>query len=256
MHSTSLRALIPCHSHSSARSPGRSVLCESLDSPDDTHGALARRLGLDAPTTFNTTSAATPAMTKSSRAVLFYRHDLECRGARKEKGSFHGREASRQRPRCENIFGGSLGNNLGRYYIARSAAMAAGLDFMFLRHLQACPNEPYVWLPAVVISRSSATRRNHSGSSSAYNGGAFARAFRAGCMGGKTHHFVHLGRAWLPSAQQAGLEIYRATRAWGEKTGFLRAESLDDVVIHLRCGDTLAQAHSQYGIIPFAALAR
>lgn len=211
MASTSLRDMVPCVT-------GRVVnpLCDSLQGGACArHGELARKAGLT-----------------NSRLALFYRHEADCKPL-KENG-------------CGKIFGGSLGNTLGHYFIARTAARMGGMDFVFLRHLHACPNEPYAWLPAVVATTAGPARSARD---------ACAHGFTAACRGNA--HFTHLSPAWIPAARQGGLDIRRATLAWGEAAGFpTLAAPLDDVAIHVRCGDTLAQAHAQYGLLHFGALAR
>jgi hypothetical protein len=191
-------------------------LCDSLGGAGAKHIALARAVGLD-----------------TSRYVVFYRHEIDC------QPRYYGGEG------CTGIFGGSLGNNIGHYFIARAAARLGGMDFVFLRHLVACPNEPYAWLPAVVATTAGPAKSA---------GDAYAHGFSGACHG--RGNFVHLSGAWIPQARQAGLDIRRATRAWADHAAFPPADApLDDVAIHLRCGDTLAQAHGSYGVLPVAAIA-
>ena len=85
-------------------------LCDSLGGAGAKHIALAKAVGLE-----------------QSRYVVFYRHEIDC------QPRYYGGEG------CTGIFGGSLGNNIGHYFIARAAARLGGMDFVFLRHLVACP---------------------------------------------------------------------------------------------------------------------
>ena len=118
-----------------------------------------------------------------------------------------------------------------------------GMDFVFLRFLHVCPHEPYAWLPAVVATSAAAQPEAT----------AFAHGYTAACTNGQP--WIHMSPSWIPAARQGGLDIRRMTAAWAEREGFPGDAPLDDVAIHLRCGDALTQAHGQYGLLHFGALA-
>ena len=212
MESNNLRSQIPCRNERLSN-----PFCDSVKTAAAraAHAALARKVELPL-----------------DRPVVFYRHEMDCQPLHEDG--------------CAAIFGGSLGNNIGNYFRARTCARMGGMDFVFLRFLHACPHEPYAWLPAVVATSAAAQPEAT----------AFAHGYTAACTNGGP--WIHMSPSWIPAARQGGLDIRRMTAAWAEREGFPARTGdapLDDVAIHLRCGDTLMQAHGQYGLISFGALA-
>ena len=212
MESKNLRSQIPCRNERLSN-----PFCDSVKTAAAraAHAALARKVELPL-----------------DRPVVFYRHEMDCQPLHEDG--------------CAAIFGGSLGNNIGNYFRARTCARMGGMDFVFLRFLHACPHEPYAWLPAVVATSAAAQPEAT----------AFAHGYTAACTNGGP--WIHMSPSWIPAARQGGLDIRRMTAAWAEREGFPARTGdapLDDVAIHLRCGDTLMQAHGQYGLISFGALA-
>lgn len=148
---------------------------------------------------------------------------------------------------CNEISRGSLGNTLGYYWVARAGAKVAKADFVSLRDLHACPDEISAWLPAVVAAQRigdvPSTKQ------------AYAAAAKSVCQG--RNNFIHLSSTWIRAVPEASLEIGESLRAWAKYRDFPGREHppIDEVAIHLRCGDVLAQLHGQYGLLPFHALA-
>ena len=121
------------------------------------------------------------------RPVVFYRHEMDCQPLHEDG--------------CAAIFGGSLGNNIGNYFRARTCARMGGMDFVFLRFLHACPHEPYAWLPAVVATSAAAQPEAT----------AFAHGYTAACTNGGPWN--HMSPRWTPAARQGGLNRLRPTAA-------------------------------------------
>jgi len=217
MDSNSFRSQIPCNFGNV-----KNAFCDSVKTPAarGAHAALARKVEL-----------------ALDRPVIFYRHEGDC---------VRGRRRLLDDKECPGSFGGSIGNHVGNYFRARACARMGGMDFVFLRFLHACPYEIYAWLPAVVATSAAAQPEAT----------AFAHGYTAACTSGQP--WIHMSPSWIPAARQGGLDIRRMTAAWAEREGFPARTGdapLDDVAIHLRCGDTLAQAHGQYGLLHFGALA-
>ena len=215
MGSNSLRSQIPCNF-----GKVKNAFCDSVRTPAAraAHAVLARKVEL-----------------ALDRPVVFYRHEGDCVQGR--------RRLLDDNTECPGSFGGSIGNHVGNYFRARACARMGGMDFVFLRFLHACPHEPYAWLPAVVATSAAAQPEAT----------AFAHGYTAACTNGQP--WIHMSPSWIPAARQGGLDIRRMTAAWAEREGFPGDAPLDDVAIHLRCGDALTQAHGQYGLLHFGALA-
>ena len=215
MGSNSLRSQIPCNF-----GKVKNAFCDSVRTPAAraAHTALARKVEL-----------------ALDRPVVFYRHEGDCVQGR--------RRLLDDNTECPGSFGGAIGNHVGNYFRARACARMGGMDFVFLRFLHACPHEPYAWLPAVVATSAAAQPEAT----------AFAHGYTAACTNGQP--WIHMSPSWIPAARQGGLDIRRMTAAWAEREGFPGDAPLDDVAIHLRCGDALTQAHGQYGLLHFGALA-
>lgn len=202
------RAAIPCGNH-------RVPICEGVQRGGVQHVRFAQTLGLEQP-------------------VFFYRHSTDCTALARPTCSPH-----------DAVFGGSLGNQLGIYWLSRAAAAAGNMDFVWLRDLHACDEEIWQWLPTVVARRGNASDVAK----------AFAAAEAAICHG--VNSFIHLSDVWVPATPAVSLELRAIMEVWAQRASFPPAAApIDDVAIHVRCGDTLAQAHGQYGLLAFDTLAQ
>ena len=141
---------------------------------------------------------------------------------------------------CDDV--GSLGNNIGFYWIARAAAKAAQVNFVYLRDLKACPDSIIAWLPAVWAPPTKEEDPNV----------AYKKAEKMTCGG--RDNFIHLSDKWVSATPEARDEIHSALHAWRQASKADHAP-LDDVAVHFRCGNVLAQKHGQYGLVPFQAVA-
>lgn len=147
---------------------------------------------------------------------------------------------------CEGGMVHAIGNHLGEYAIARAAALAGNLDFLLvrstcdLRHVR----DAQPLLPAAAPAAQPAAPPEVAAAA------AVACAFN---LPGGTHGASHVWGRYMPhfaAEMRLGLTKWAACAAFPP-----RDAPLDDIAVHLRCGDALETRHRSYGLLQLAALA-
>jgi hypothetical protein len=137
-----------------------------------------------------------------------------------------------------------IGNTLGYYFMARAAAAAGGLAFADARPKCAVDTTALQVLPAAVAALPSVYSSEPS----------YAKAAAVVCQDGPSA-VAHKSMAWFPVARQVSTELREALSKWARRTNFPSPKApLDDVAIHLRCGDVLKRKHREYGMLPLDAI--
>ena len=139
-----------------------------------------------------------------------------------------------------------MGNNLGEYAIARTAAQSGNLPFLLVRRM--CPWEDINDIQPLLPAVAPAPRPNEPPDYAAAVRVACAHAYHGG-----THVSSHVWGDVMPRLRQ---EMRAGLSAWAQHAGFPPpGEPLDDVAIHMRCGDAMETRHSAYGLLTVESVA-
>lgn len=160
---------------------------------------------------------------------------------------------------------GQIGNRIGYYVLARAAAAASGLVFVDARPACKRPAHAVALMPNVVMPAAPGRQLNVSQ--------AFAAAAAVTCVAGERTTLAHKSAAWLPVADRFRVELQHGLRAYWKdelarrsdqqaRRGLLRRRdphaddesALDDVAIHVRCGDVLKRQNEEYGLLNLRTL--
>ena len=147
---------------------------------------------------------------------------------------------------CEACCGGGslIGNTVAYNLVARAVAAAGNLDFV-----DACPICKSTTHALQLLSRATPAP-------SAARAPDFTAAAEIACRAYDKYELAHRLPEWLPEAPRLRRELRLGLQAWARGAGFPPLGApLDDVAVHLRCGDVLKRQHPHYGMLRLDALA-
>lgn len=136
-----------------------------------------------------------------------------------------------------------IGNTIAYNLLARASAAAGNLAYV-----DACPPCTTTMHPLQLLSRA-----RPAPASGLPN---FTAAAAVACAAHAKYALPHQLPHWLPEAPRLASELRAGLEMWARRVGFPPASApLDDVAIHVRCGDVLKRQHPEYGLLSLQALA-